>query len=140
MIRFDLTCAENHSFDSWYRSGADCDSLLAKGMVACTECGTTDVRKALMAPKVSTSDKTGVTIPTLRDLDSPSPLERLKREIEETSIDVGRNFAREARDMHAGLVPERPIYGQATGQEAKDLLSDGIPVLPLPFIPKKNSN
>jgi len=140
MIRFDLTCTNDHSFDSWFRSSADCDSLLEKGLVSCTHCGTSEVRKALMAPKVSTSNKTAITAPQLTSPDAPSPLEKLKREIEANADDVGRNFAKEARDMHDGVTPERPIYGQASGKEAKDLLSDGVPVLPLPFIPTKKSN
>ena len=138
MIRFDLTCANDHSFDSWFRSGADCDSLLDRQMVSCTTCGDTQVRKALMAPKVSTSDKAGTTLTRLGS--DPTPLARLRQEIESRADDVGRNFAREARDMHAGLIPDRPIYGQATGEEARDLLSDGIPVLPLPFVPSKKVN
>lgn len=135
MIRFDLTCSNDHSFDSWFRSGADCDTLLEKGLVNCTACGTTEVRKALMAPKVSTSDSTAITAPQ-----QDQPLERLKKEIEAKADDVGTNFAAEAREMHDGLKPERPIYGQATGKEAKELISDGIPVLPLPFVPTKKTN
>jgi len=140
MIRFDLTCVENHSFDSWFRSNADCDRLLDKGLVACTHCGTTQVRKALMTPKVSTSDKTATAAPKIRTPDEPSPLEDLKRQVEANADDVGTNFAQEARDIHDGVKPDRPIYGQASGKEAKELLSDGIPVLPLPFIPSKKSN
>ena len=140
MIRFDLTCKNGHSFESWFRSGADCDKLLQSGQVTCTHCGNTEVRKALMSPKVSTSDKTAVTAPKLSKPDDPSPLEKLKKEIETKADDVGSNFASEARDMHEGLKPERPIYGQATGAETKQLLSDGVPVLPLPFIPTKKVN
>ena len=136
MIRFDLTCADGHSFDSWFRSGADCDTLLAKKLVNCTSCGSTEVRKALMAPKVSTSDSTAITAPEKSD----HPLARLKERIEATAEDVGSNFATEARDMHDGLVPERPIYGQASGKDAKELLADGVPVMPLPFVPTKKTN
>lgn len=134
MIRFDLICCNDHAFDSWFRSGEDCEALLAKGLVACTTCGTTEVRKALMAPKVSTSK--AITAPKQTD----HPLTKLKEQIEANADDVGKNFATEARDMHDGLIPERPIFGQATGQETKDLLSDGVPILPLPFVPTKKTN
>ena len=136
MIRFDLTCTNGHSFDSWFRSGADCDQLLGKGLVTCTTCGTTEVRKALMAPKVSTSDSTAITAPPPKE----HPLARLKKEIEAKADDVGSNFATEAREMHEGTKPERAIYGQATGEETKDLISDGVPITPLPFIPTKKTN
>ncbi len=136
MIRFDLTCSNDHSFDSWFRSGADCETLLDKRLVSCTACGSTEVRKALMAPKVSTSESTAVTAPRQTE----HPLERLKKEIEAKADDVGTNFANEARDMHAGTIPERPIYGQASGAETKALLSEGVPIMPLPFIPTKKTN
>ncbi len=136
MIRFDLTCSNDHSFDSWFRSGADCEDLLGKGLVSCTTCGTTKVRKALMAPKVSTSDSTAITAPNPTD----HPLARLKKEIEANADDVGSNFTTEARAMHDGLKPERPIFGQATGQQTKEMLADGVPITPLPFIPTKKTN
>ena len=136
MIRFQLICDNDHKFDSWFRSGTDCDGLLAKKMVNCTTCGSDVVRKAMMAPTVSTSDSAAVTAPRQTE----TPLERFKKEVESKADDVGKNFAKEARDMHAGTIPERPIYGQATGQEAKALLSEGVPVMPLPFIPTKKTN
>ncbi len=33
--------------------------------------------------------------------------------------------------MHKGEGPERPIRGQATPQQALELLEEGVPVLPL---------
>ena len=42
--------------------------------------------------------------------------------------------------MHDGVVPERPIYGEANLNDAKKLVDDGIPVVPLPFVPKKKAN
>ena len=42
--------------------------------------------------------------------------------------------------MHDGLVPDRPIYGEANLAEARKLAEDGIPVMPLPFIPAKKAH
>ena len=136
MIRFDLTCANDHHFDSWFRSGADCDKLIAGKMVSCTTCGDSDVRKALMAPKVTTSD--AVAAPKLRDPDNA--IAKLKHHVEAHATDVGDNFSAEARAMHDGEKPDRAIYGQATAAETKQLLSDGVPILPLPFMPTKKTN
>ena len=136
MIRFDLTCTNDHSFDSWFRSGADCDKLIASKMVACTTCGDNDVRKALMAPKVATSE--AVTAPKLRETDTA--IAELKKHVEANATDVGDKFSTEARAMHDGDKPERPIYGQASAAETKQLLSDGVPILPLPFMPTKKTN
>ena len=46
--------------------------------------------------------------------------------------DVGQNFAEEARKMHYGESEERNIRGQASIEETKDLLEEGIEVRPLP--------
>jgi hypothetical protein len=42
--------------------------------------------------------------------------------------------------MHDGLAPDRPIYGEANLKDAKKLVDDGIPVMPLPFVPRKKTN
>ena len=47
--------------------------------------------------------------------------------------DVGQNFAEEARKMHYGESEERNIRGQASVDETKDLLEEGIEVMPLPL-------
>lgn len=131
MIRFTLTCDQDHSFESWFADNAACDKLMSAGMVTCAECGSTQVSKALMAPSVAA--KGHVTAPE-------APLEKLKREVEANSDYVGMSFAQEARDMHDGVIPDRPIYGEAKPAEAKKLIEDGVPVLPLPFVPTKKAN
>ena len=64
----------------------------------------------------------------------------LKKKIEANSEYVGNNFANEARSMYLGESPERAIYGEAKADDAKKLIDDGIPVMPLPFLPVKKTN
>jgi hypothetical protein len=47
--------------------------------------------------------------------------------------DVGKHFAEEARKMHYGETEERGIRGQATPEQTRDLLEEGISVMPLPI-------
>ena len=78
-----------------------------------------------------------------RQIDSdpvPKALEEMRKHVEGNSEYVGLSFAQEARDMHDGLIPHRSIYGQARTDEARKLLEDGVPVLPLPFIPTKKAH
>ncbi|GFE65318.1 DUF1178 family protein [Litoreibacter roseus] len=147
MIRYALTCADGHSFESWFQSAAAFDRLLSGGMVECAVCSNTDVRKSIMAPRISTSAPTAQKKPeqTERPLSQPSsPAEQalrdLRQKITETAEDVGKNFAKEAREMHLGEKPERAIYGEAKPDEARALLEDGIPVVPLPFAPGRKTN
>ncbi len=134
MIRFHLKCEQNHEFDSWFQSGDAFDRLVAAGMVTCTSCGTTRVSKSIMAPAVSTSSDITAAKPTETEIAA------LREKIEANSDYVGKGFVKEARDMHDGVIPERPIYGEANLKEAKKLVDDGIPVIPLPFMPRKKTN
>ncbi|WP_373636486.1 DUF1178 family protein [Yoonia sp. BS5-3] len=134
MIRFHLKCDKDHEFESWFQSGNAFDRLVAAGMVSCATCGSTAVTKTIMAPAVSTSKTIAPPKP------AENPLHKLRDEVEANSDYVGNSFVQEARDMHDGVIPERPIYGEAKIDDAKKLVEDGVPVLPLPFVPRKKTN
>lgn len=149
MIKYSLICAEKHRFDSWFASAGAFDSLKAAGMIGCAVCGSTSVEKAIMAPRVQSGEAArpaeGSGDTPARPLSAPaSPAEAalalLRRKIEAESDYVGRNFAREARAIHDGDAPSRPIHGEANAGEARSLIEDGIPVLPLPFSPNRKTN
>ena len=55
---------------------------------------------------------------------------RLARAVLEQTQDVGHRFAEEARSIHYGESQARPIRGQATPQQTRELLEEGVPVLP----------
>lgn len=152
MIRYALRCARDHAFDSWFQSPAAYDRLAAAGGVACPHCGGTDVGKALMAPSVVTDpalpSPAAAEVPAAASrpaLGTPSTeierrLAALREKIERESEYVGLSFADEARAMHEGDAPERAIWGEARPEEARRLLEDGVPVAPLPFVPRRMTN
>ncbi len=119
MIKFNLKCEHGHGFDSWFGSNNDYEKLLARGLVSCVICGSCEVLKAVMAPRVA--------------MDAQAPDLREKPLVD----DVGTKFPEEARKMHYGEAPERPIMGQAKLEEARALLEEGVPVLPMGFKPKQ---
>lgn len=137
MIRYSLKCDKGHTFDSWFKSGEAFEKLKASNMVACAVCGSDDVAKTLMAPSVSTDKERPLSAPH-----SPAEqaLAELRKEVESKSEYVGTRFATEARAMHDGNAPIRSIYGEAKAEEAKALIEEGVPVIPLPFGPKKTQN
>ena len=148
MIQYTLKCADGHTFDSWFQSGAAYDKLAAAGMVACAVCGSSRVSKSIMAPRVRAA-RDAAPEPTQPAPSGPlsasaSPAEQalaeLRRKVEQNSDYVGLNFATEARAMHDGDAPERAIYGEANIEEARGLIEDGIPVMPLPFRPGRKNN
>ena len=140
MIRFSLTCDNGHRFDSWFQSSDAFETLKASGHLACAVCGSVEVQKAVMAPAVSSRDAE----PSPLTEAQPSPAEQamaaMRKHVETNSDYVGLEFASEARAMHDGDIPERPIYGEAKSDDAKALIDDGIPVAPLPFLPSKKAN
>lgn len=148
MIRFTLRCDNEHEFESWFKSGAAFDSLQSAGHVSCAVCGSDKVSKAVMAPRVRPARNAATPEETPGDdrpLSGPKSaaeqaLAHLRRRIEEQSDDVGREFASEARRIHAGEAPKRDIIGEARPDEARRLLEDGIPVAPLPWGPARKTN
>jgi hypothetical protein len=135
MVRYSLSCADGHAFESWFQSATAYDDLAARGLLSCAECGSSQVDKALMTPAVATAKP----LAEARD-PREAMLAAMRRHVEETSDYVGLSFAAEARRMHEGEAPTRSIWGEAKPEEAKALLEDGIPVAPLPFIPKRSTN
>lgn len=137
MIRYALSCDQKHSFESWFQSAEAYDLLEKSGHLACAVCGSSAVSKSIMAPQLSTNVTAPLSAPA-----SPAEqaLKDLRTKIEANSEDVGGNFAKEARAIHDGTAPERAIYGEANIAQAKSLVEDGIPVIPLPFAPKRRSN
>jgi len=136
MIRFSLKCKKGHEFDSWFGSNADFERLQTRGLVACAVCGGAEISKAIMAPSVSVAEQ--VERAEAHPLSAPaSPAEQAMRELrakfEAEATNVGKGFASEARKMHSGEAPARPIYGEAKIEEARALIEDGIPVAPLPW-------
>ena len=145
MIRYSLRCAEGHNFDSWFQSAEAFDKLTGSGMLTCAVCGGGGVQKSLMAPKVRPARKAAVPAVSERPLAAPASeieaaLRKLRRHVEENSDYVGLEFVTEARAIHDGEAPARPIYGEARLDEARKLIEDGVPVAPLPFTPKRKTN
>ncbi len=148
MIQYTLRCDKDHRSDSWFQSAAAFDALARGGHLSCPVCGSGDVSKALMAPSVVKGKTaamrrdaalTGETLPVLSTPqgDVERALAALRRKVEENSDYVGDRFVAEARAMHLGDTPERAIYGEARLDQARALIEEGVPLLPLPFRPKQ---
>lgn len=151
MIKFAFKCPDGHQFDSWFQSADAYDKLQAQGLVTCAICGRADVTKAIMAPRIATSDKSPSKTPaeTAETTPENAPVQmeqmqqmiaKMRDHVEKNSTYVGGSFASEARAQHLGDAPERSIWGEANPTEAKALIEDGVPVAPLPFTPRNKAN
>lgn len=166
MILYTLVCSGGHEFEGWFRNANDFDAQSQSGHLTCPVCGDIGVSKALMAPAVSTArDKASAvttetvqadaaqeiassggtpgeaTVPMVANPDARQAhiigmMRKLKAMITESADDVGTRFADEARRIHYGEAEKRGIYGQATPEDARDLIEEGIEVMPLPVLPE----
>jgi hypothetical protein len=149
MIQYRLKCSAEHGFEAWFRSSEDFDRQAERGLVACPACGVTSVEKALMAPSLSrgvqiAAETAPASVPEARPFVAPSErmrelvtaMRELRRQVIEGSEDTGRRFPEEARKIHHGEAEARGIYGQATPEEARALIEEGIGVAPLPVLPE----
>ncbi|MCX7561188.1 DUF1178 family protein [Sulfitobacter sp. F26204] len=140
MIQYTLKCEANHNTTSWFKSADAYDALEKSGHLSCAVCGSSQVTKALMAPRVRGSEEHETPqVPVLSEPagESEQAIAAMRKKVEETSDYVGDSFVKEARAMHAGEKPQRSIYGEARLDQAKALLDEGVPLMPLPFRPKQ---
>jgi hypothetical protein len=141
MIRFALVCSEAHEFEGWFRDNADFDRQQKHQLVSCPVCETQSIGKAIMAPAVSTSRATEKVTLAMGDEQRRmmSEMRALTQKMKAGADYVGDKFADEARKIHDGDTEPRGIYGEATSEEARALIEDGIDFMPLPSFPEDHN-
>lgn len=138
MIRYSLSCDNAHEFEGWFSESADFDRQVASGFLTCPVCHSASISKTLMAPSVSTARKKDEMKTVAMDALRRDAFEKLKEAvatIKANSEDVGEKFPEEARKIHYGEADARGIIGQATIDEAQELIDEGIEIAALPVLP-----
>ncbi len=157
MIHYNLRCNKGHAFESWFQSSSAYESQEKRKLVSCPVCGSTKVERAIMAPRIvskkgrqeasqpapvpAATPATEVTTPASTPLlmaqerELRAKIKELREHIVKNADNVGERFPNEARKMHYGEIEHRPIYGEASPNEAKALIEEGVEVMPLPTLP-----
>lgn len=152
MIRYNLRCEKGHAFESWFQSSAAYEAQEKRKLVSCPSCGSVKVERAIMAPQIVSrkgreqaapapavsAEATGSeSTPLLmaQELELRAKLKELRDHIVKNADNVGERFPNEARKMHYGDIEHRPIYGEASADEARALIDEGVEVSPLPVLP-----
>ena len=152
MIHYNLRCARGHAFESWFQSSSAYETQEKRKLVNCPVCGSAEVERAIMAPQiVSKKAREGVvaapapatevappaSTPLLmaQERELRTKLKELRDHIVKSADNVGERFPVEARKMHYGDIEHRPIYGEASPDEARALIEEGVEVTPLPVLP-----
>lgn len=133
MIVFDLRCAGAHVFEAWFASSADYEAQKARGLVSCPLCGSADIAKAPMAPRVGAKANSRPDRSAEAAKPALAEAAKLQRKLLEKSEHVGDRFPDEARAIHLGEAEARAIHGRASRADAERLAEEGIPVALLPF-------
>ncbi len=140
MIVFELICADRHRFEGWFASAGDFEGQKARGLLSCPVCSDSSIEKLLTAkigrPEAEPSRENAQ--PPVAPAARPRNLHEVIDIILLNTENVGEDFPAEARRIHHKEVPERNIRGVATGEETRDLLEEGIAVMPLPIPPHKD--
>ena len=153
MIRYNLHCERGHAFESWFQNSGAYDSQRKRRLIDCPQCGSTKIDKAIMAPKISRGGKraepeqasavetsampatTATPLMMAQERELRTKLRELRDHVVKNADNVGDKFPNEARKMHYGDIEHRPIYGEASPQEARAMIDEGIEVSPLPVLP-----
>ena len=155
MIRYTLRCEKDHAFESWFQSSSAYDSQVKRKLVTCPACGSAKIDKAIMAPRIvgkkgRDSQRNEVAVPAqpaevttpgstpllmAQERELRAKLKELRDHIVKNADNVGERFPNEARKMHYGDIEHRPIYGEASPDEARALIDEGVEVSPLPVLP-----
>ena len=154
MIRYSLQCERGHAFESWFQSSAAYESQEKRKLVNCPVCGSARVERAIMAPQIvstkggdrsepapapaaATEVATPASTPLMmaQERELRAKIKELRDHIVKNADNVGERFPNEARKMHYGDIEHRPIYGEASPDEARALIDEGVEVSPLPVLP-----
>ncbi|HXN70680.1 MAG TPA: DUF1178 family protein [Bradyrhizobium sp.] len=154
MIRYSLQCERGHAFESWFQSSAAYESQEKRKLVNCPVCGSARVERAIMAPQIvstkggdraepapapapTTEVATPASTPLMmaQERELRAKIKELRDHIVKNADNVGERFPNEARKMHYGDIEHRPIYGEASPDEARSLIDEGVEVSPLPVLP-----
>jgi hypothetical protein len=158
VIRYNLVCDQRHEFESWFANSGAYDKQAKRGLVSCPLCGSEKVEKAIMAPRLARTDKSGPIVAPAEEAapapaEAPTPvamispqerefrtkLKELRDHLVKNSDNVGKKFPEEARKMHYGEAEHRSIYGEASTAEAKELRDEGIEVSQIPWLPRHDA-
>ena len=133
MIKYNLKCKCGATFESWFLSSYEFDSLSKKKLIKCIYCESSTIKKSVMAPNLS-SKSNKVFKKTKLEKNIKKQLLNFKKYIEKNCKNVGTNFTREARNIHYDKKSSQGIYGKATPEETSELLEEGIEVTTIPWV------
>ena len=138
MIVFNLICSEcEYEFEGWFDNSSAFESQKKRKLINCPNCESSKIKKTLVAPNVG---KKSNSKKTTNKKTIASNINKIKKIIEDNFDYVGDQFTEEAKKIKYGETEDRPIYGEATIEQTKELIDEDISITPLPFQSSKKNN
>ena len=138
MIVFNLICSEcEYEFEGWFDNSSAFESQKKRKLINCPNCESSKIKKTLVAPNVGKKSNANKTI---NKKTIASNINKIKKIVEENFDYVGDQFTEEAKKIKYGETEDRPIYGEATIEQTKELIDEDISITPLPFQSSKKNN
>ena len=140
MIKYNLKCHKNHEFESWFSDIEEFDKLNKNNLLECIYCSSKKIRKSIMAPMISSSNKNDDYFDTSNKdiLDEKNKLLQLRNFIEKNFQYVGKDFSKKVREVYYDKKNNKAIYGTTTPKEREELAEEGIDLLSIPWVNKDN--
>ena len=139
MIVFNLICITCSSqFEGCFDTSADFEKQKRKKIINCPACNSPSIKKSLMSPNLSTKTNTKKDVKLKKTM--VNNIKKYKKIIEKNFDYVGESFTEEAKKMKYNEIEERPIYGEVTLEQTKELVEEEISIVPLPWTPTKKIN
>lgn len=138
MIVFNLICSTcEYEFEGWFDNSSAFESQKKRKLINCPNCESSKIKKTLVAPNVG---KKSNSKKTTNKKTIASNINKIKKIVEDNFDYVGDQFTEEAKKIKYGETQDRPIYGEATIEQTKELIDEDISITPLPFQSSKKNN
>jgi hypothetical protein len=153
MIRYQLKCSHDHSFDGWFPNIAEFERQKDKKLIICPMCDSTQVDRDIMSPginkitkKTKTPKKTKTEEDKIEDLKkellgkemmmasrAKDVLREIRKHVVSNFENVGDDFLKEVRKAEKGDRDDK-FYGTPSQKEVDKLLEEGIDLFHVPDI------
>ena len=139
MILFNLRCLNDHNFEAWFKDSKEFEKQQKKALINCPICEDSSISKSLMTPNLGKKSNSRSAKKVINKT-LINKISKFKKIVEKNFEYVGDNFTEEAKKIKYGETDNRAIYGEASIEQAKELIEEDIEFQPLPWSPNKKTN
>ena len=153
MIKYQLSCNNEHQFDGWFPNIAEFERQQEKKLLICPLCDSNQVDRAIMSPGIGKSkskSKTKTTSKSQLDKEefykaqftddtmipasqAKNILRKIRKKIVTEFDNVGNRFVKEYRKHEKGERDDK-FYGVPSKEEVKQLVEEGVDLFHLPNV------